>query len=351
MVLDDLEEIEGDVNNENAEEPAENAVADYRSPLQTLSESQFMRRYRLSKQLTRDLINILTPHVVPPSRTSAMTIERKVLTALRFYSTGSYQGITGCDKNISVSQPTVSRCVREISLALNNPEIFNQWVHFPRNIDELSELRHRPTGDPEFPEHAYVNRKMYHSINVQLICDVDMKILNVNARFPGSVHDARIWNQSNVSRTMENLYRRDPNNVFSLLGDSGYPLRLWHITPFLNPLPGSPEERFNNAQTSIRSIIERCNGLLKNRFRCLIKDRVLHYRPEIASLIINTCVVLHNMCITNNIELLLDHDEEEILDDGIMHDFNPPPLAHVGGNVDLEGGRALRNHIANNYFA
>lgn len=45
--------------------------------------------------------------------------------------------------------------------------------------------------------------------------------MNVNARFPGSCHDSYIWGQSNISTTMENIYRRDPNNTFFLLGDSG----------------------------------------------------------------------------------------------------------------------------------
>lgn len=95
------------------------------------------------------------------------------------------------------------------------------------------------THDPQYPEYIYVNRKNYHSINVQLvinmftinfpkykcflfqICDENLKILNVNARFPGSSHDAHIWRQSRVSQIMEEIYRRNPMNPFFLLGDSG----------------------------------------------------------------------------------------------------------------------------------
>ena len=38
---------------------------------------------------------------------------------------------------------------------------------------------------PEHPEHVYVNRNHYHSLNVQLICDDKLTILNVNAAYPG----------------------------------------------------------------------------------------------------------------------------------------------------------------------
>ncbi|CAH1995307.1 unnamed protein product [Acanthoscelides obtectus] len=39
------------------------------------------------------------------------------------------------------------------------------------------------------------------------------------------------------------------------------------------------------------------SGVLKNRFRCLLKDRVLHYAPFRAGQIINATSVLHNMCV------------------------------------------------------
>ncbi|KAK9717537.1 DDE superfamily endonuclease [Popillia japonica] len=113
---------------------------------------------------------------------------------------------------------------------------------------------------PINPEYIFVNRKGYHSINTQLICDSSLKILHVNARFPG---------------------------------------RPWLLTPIQNP-ENPDEEEYNSRHASARATVERCNGLLKMRFRCLLKhrNRVLHYTPQAASKIINACVVLHNMCIS-----------------------------------------------------
>lgn len=43
----------------------------------------------------------------------------------------------------------------------------------------------------------------------------------MNARFPGSTHDAFIWSQSRVSETLERIYRQNPANTFFVIGDSG----------------------------------------------------------------------------------------------------------------------------------
>ena len=40
------------------------------------------------------------------------------------------------------------------------------------------------------------NRKGYFLINVQAVSGPDLKILNIVARWPGSVHDARIYDNS-----------------------------------------------------------------------------------------------------------------------------------------------------------
>ena len=50
----------------------------------------------------------------------------------------------------------------------------------------------------------FVNRKWYHSMNVQVICDYEWRWINIVARWPGSAHDSRILRASNVWDTMEN---------------------------------------------------------------------------------------------------------------------------------------------------
>lgn len=131
---------------------------------------------------------------------------------------------------------------------------------------------------------------------------------------------------------------------------SGYPLRPWLMTPFRNPEAGTPEERFNAMFTSIRSTIERCNGLLKARFRCLLQHRTLHYAPTKAVKIIKACCILHNICINNNVE---KRDDVELPDNGFdganVLDYNE--MVDVRNvNPHLVAGRALRERYVHQYF-
>jgi len=51
---------------------------------------------------------------------------------------------------------------------------------------------------PTVNEEAYVNRKGAHNINVQAVCDADMKLLDVVAKWPGSSHDSFSWRLSGL---------------------------------------------------------------------------------------------------------------------------------------------------------
>ncbi|KAI4468076.1 hypothetical protein MML48_2g00019109 [Holotrichia oblita] len=337
QILEDLNE---------AEEEQERPVRRFynREDAFEISDIQFIKLFRLNKPTTREVINIASEYINEPSRKSATSVTLKVLIALHFYGHGTYQ--TGVGKTIftAVSQSTVSRAITEVTNALN--EVMAGFIHFPQNFNELRELRHRFFRQHQFPgvvgcvdgthvaivrpaenEHIYVNRKQYHSLNVQLVCDEKLQILHVNAKFPGKIVNF-IY-----------LFRKIKYTI------TGYPLRPWLLTPLDNPLPNSPEERCNNRLMSIRSLIERCNGLLKNRFRCLLKHRVLHYQPDIAGKIVNACVVLHNMCINNDVPEV--DMEENNVDYGIgvngRNEFNV-------NNTDLVAARQLLQTIADTHF-
>lgn len=75
------------------------------------------------------------------------------------------------------------------------------------------------------------------------------------------------------------------------MGDRGYPLTKYLMTPY--PDPDTPSQsRFNAALSKCRVRIEMTFGVIKSRFNCL---RGLRVSPERACETITACVVLHNI--------------------------------------------------------
>ena len=68
-----------------------------------------------------------------------------------------------------------------------------------------------------------------------------------------------------------------------LLGDSGYALRPYLLTPILNP-QNAAERRYNYAHIRTRNTVERLFGVWKRRFPCL--ETGLRVKKETALVII-----------------------------------------------------------------
>ncbi|KYN21899.1 Putative nuclease HARBI1, partial [Trachymyrmex cornetzi] len=140
-----------------------------------------------------------------------------------------------------------------------------------------------------------------------------LEILNINARFPGSVHDAFIWRYSAARNEMIYLYDSDDRLTW-LLGDADYFLEPWLMTPITNAQEGSAEARYTQHHSSVRNCIERTFGLLKNVWRCLLSHRVLPYDHVTAANIIVACAVLDNIRLRYNLmnnEIDIDEEGED----------------------------------------
>ncbi|XP_047143086.1 putative nuclease HARBI1 [Hydra vulgaris] len=122
----------------------------------------------------------------------------QLLCALRFYPTGSFQIVVG-DSTAALSQPTISRIIRRVSLSL--AKRINEYIKYPTNQHVLNESRVKFYEIAEFPkvtcvidcthiciqklhehEYAYVDRSSNHSINVQAVCDNKGKFIDVVAK-------------------------------------------------------------------------------------------------------------------------------------------------------------------------
>ncbi|XP_056011501.1 putative nuclease HARBI1 [Ostrea edulis] len=153
-------------------------------------------------------------------------------------------------------------------------------------------------------EPTFICRKGFHAINVQAVVDANLSFTNIVVRWPGSTNDSFILTNSSLPNIME-------GTDGWLLGDSGYPLKKWLLTPFAQP-SNQQEQRsyyyllllYNRAHCSTRNTVERAFGVLKSRFRCMHKTGgTLQFGSEKCIKIIECCFRLHNKAILDKIPL------------------------------------------------
>ncbi|XP_049918285.1 putative nuclease HARBI1 [Epinephelus moara] len=199
---------------------------------------------------------------------------------------------------------------------------FHAIAGFP-NIIGAIDCTHIPISAPLGEnEGDYVDRHNRHSLNVQMTCDPNCLITSVDARWPGSVHDSRVFNESTLCRRLQ---QGDFSGV--LLGDRGYALQPYLMTPYPEPDPG-PQALYNRAHNSTRARIEQTFGLLKARFACL---RQLRVAPDRACKIVAACCVLHNIATIRR-----ERDPQ--------FDLQPPDVVDPI-HLDFPTGRAVREAI------
>uniref|UniRef100_A0A3B5KFM0 Putative nuclease HARBI1 n=1 Tax=Takifugu rubripes TaxID=31033 RepID=A0A3B5KFM0_TAKRU len=289
------------------------------------SDEELYSRYRFGTQDIIYLCDVLRPHLQRP------TVRSHALT-----------GGTGVDCSLFFGSGLFfEMCVHSVARALSS--LLNEYVKFPENEEEISQNKkqlfsiagmpntigmidctHIHIQAPHEREWEFVNRKGRHSINVQLIGNADLQIINCVVRWPGSVHDSRILRESHIYHRFQ---QNTPDGI--LLGDSGYPLLCWLMTPFATVTSNS-QQNFNYAHTSTWETIERINGILKPRFACLNYFRV---EPKEACNIICACIVLHNIAQKRRVPM---EEDNSPLPEGLIE----APQPH---QTDEPAGRAVRS--------
>ncbi|XP_020516318.1 putative nuclease HARBI1 [Labrus bergylta] len=142
---------------------------------------------------------------------------------------------------------------------------------------------------PAAHEQAYLNRRLFHSIQFQAICDHRGKFLDVFVGYPGSVHDAHVLRHSDVY--VHQLY---PPQAWFLIGDVGYPCIQDHITlitPYREPVQSPVHHRFNSKRSRARLVVEQAFGVMKTRWRTIFL-KAMAVRIPFAVEVITCCAVL-----------------------------------------------------------
>lgn len=316
-----------------------------------MDEVEFFNRFRLRKNTCLQLLQEIEEDIKSPTnRNRAVTPFTKLLLTLRFYATGSMLLVAG--DFAGVSKTSSCEAVKVVTMAI--ARMSNRYIYFPRTREEkeaqkirfyqiarfpnvlgaidCTHIRIESPGGPD-PE-EYRNRKGFFSWNVQVVCDERLRIQDIVVRWPGRAHDQTIFNNSRIKARFET--GEMDNGV--LLGDSGYAIKNYLITPLLEP--NTPAETlFNESQIRTRNVVERMFGVWKRRFPILSLG--MRVSLERSQAIIVATAILHNLAINEG-------DGEPINDvnidiQNVHHDIHQE-------NENLQLNNATRLSLINNHF-
>ena len=173
---------------------------------------------------------------------------------------------------------------------------------------------HIPIKAPRKNHEQYINRNGFHSVQLQVVCNMDMYFTDVFCGYPGSVYDARVLRNSPLHHdAVVDVDQLFPGNTH-VTGDAAYPLKSWLLTLSRdNGRLTRRQLRYNCVHSSTRIVVERLLALLKGRFRKLKTTMDIDNTEDIPEIVTASCVS-HNVCLMSNEEV------EDFLDDGDSDD-------------------------------
>ncbi|XP_036320285.1 putative nuclease HARBI1 [Rhagoletis pomonella] len=315
----------------------------------------FRDRFRMCKDAAWFIFSLIKEKIYIGTRNNAMQPHQMFFITLRFYASGSFQQ-TVADL-CGVSKTSASRAIKLVSHhiaslradfvklpqteqeRLSTQAAFKEISNFPRVIGAMDCTHVKimsPGGDDG---EVFRNRKGFFSFNVQTICDSNLKILDIVARWPGSVHDSRIFRNSRIS------YRLEAKEFLNavIVADSGYENTNVVLTPLLN-CRNRAENLYNESHIRTRNCIERSYGVWKRRFPVLSMG--IRMKVTTVPYIIVATAVLNNVCIRFNDKTAPQLVPE--IDDAVTNVLTVPPNR---SNEGRSRNDQTRKTIIDTYFA
>ena len=334
------------------------------------------KNFRMSRISFMALADELRPAIGPRNgcpNYQALTTEKKLAITLYYLKDTGSLWMTA--NTFGIHQCTVSKTVSCVCSAICK-NLGPKYLHLPRDKEEMRqkvsefELKfgmiqafgcidgtHIPIKRPVRNSQDYFNYKQFFSLNIQAVCDANGQFINVECKWPGSVHDAKVFANSDINMKLNTAqlpltfntvlpgFEAVPNY---LIGDPAYPLTPFCMKEF-QTCANNEEVLFNTLLRSARNQIECAFGRLKARWRFL--TRVVDIRLEMVPTVAHSCFILHNYCERNGNRI----DEDEIQAQVLRHQIeerrapNTPDPVYSSNNGEGEYVRSiLKDYVKQN---
>lgn len=170
-------------------------------------------------------------------------------------------------------------------------------------VDTTHVLMTLPASD-DADSKVWVDREENSSMVVQAVVDPEMRFRDVIAGWPGSLSDEDVMRSSGLFRLCEDGKRLNGKKLRLgdaevgeyIVGDSGFPLLPWLVTPFRRRGGAEHRAEFNRRHSATRMVAQRALARLKETWRII---HGVMWKPDRHRLprIVLVCCLLHNILI------------------------------------------------------
>lgn len=293
--------------------------------LQEYDDNRWLENFRLSKSAVFSLTNLLCPHIEKANTHYRLAIPPIVRVACTLFKLCQGASLLLCSEFFAIGTSTASGIIRDVVKAINDElrhEIswptgqrlqltmaqFRQFSGLPGVVGAIDGTHFHIRKPNQSPEDYFYFKSGGFTMQCQAVVDRSRKFIDLSVGMPDSTNDARQLRRSMLYQraTTSNLF--DPADLVEgfvpyLIGDKGYPILPWLITPFRD-MPGGrrsvQETLFNRKLSRARSVVENAFGILKQTFRELHSASDLHVTllPDV----VVCCSILHNMLLGQSAE-------------------------------------------------
>ncbi|KAL3199391.1 hypothetical protein MRX96_014035 [Rhipicephalus microplus] len=258
-----------------------------------IGDDVWLNTFRVGKDLYQFLLTELKPFMTMGQAANGGLPPYEQRVAIALWRLGKVWDDPALLRAFGVTGDAVGAIVREFCSAVVKV-LMPRFVQVPfdEDLDDITDQFREKAGlpqcagalcfahipiqpPPDDDSGEYTNLEGWNSIIVQAVVGADRRFWDLNIGWPGSTQVAQVLRSSS-------LWKKG----------TGYPLRNWIVTPFLNP--DERQLRFNRALCEVLSVGELAFRHLEARFPYLLRHN--GSGVDLMPSIVAACSTLHNMC-------------------------------------------------------
>jgi hypothetical protein len=210
----------------------------------------------------------------------------EVIIVMAFARLGSGNSLQMCGEVYAVAESTTSIIVKEFCVTIRKS--FKSLMIFKLTRNKIKKItigfeclhgilyilgaingNHVLVIAPKVDPKSYYCQKGFYSTLIQGVVDAKCSFWDYDYGWASSIHDWALFQKIELGNRM----MKDKFLLYKLIGDVVYLIRPWFYSPFKGEKNGLPRYKthWNFIQSSTRMSIERTFGMLKGRFKILLK--------------------------------------------------------------------------------